>query len=201
MTANPAAPLERSWIDPAVNFTRFNRIAIAPVSLAFLRPVPAEVAGQVDADGRKEAAIRAAIAMGDALGSAAARGGTLAVGSDTGADTVIVSAAIVQLVPNVIERGVGQADAQMMVGGMTTELSKPIAVRPGEIATETILRDGGTHKVIAIFSDTQRPKISVAAAAPPSKYGFVHTALDKWAAKIVSVISKTTGGGPGAVSY
>lgn len=200
MTVNGAYPFKLSWVDPSVDFTRFTRVAIAPVSLAYMRPVPAAVAGQVDADGRKQAAISAAIRMSDALESAAAGSGTLSVGPNVGAHTVVVATALIQLVPNVTENEVGQAGAQMLVGGMTTELSKPIAVRPGQIAMETILRDGGTHKAIAIFSDTQRPKIPVAAAAPPSKYGFVGPAIDRWAKEIVGVISNTTGAAAGALS-
>jgi hypothetical protein len=200
MTANPAYPFARSWVDPSVDFTRFRTISIAPVSLAYLRPAPAGGAGDADASARKEAALQAAIRVPDAVEKAVARSGTLKVGHDTGAGTVVSSTAIVQLVPNLTAHDASQPGAQMLIGSMTSQTSKPVAVEPGEIAMETILRDGDSYKVIAMFADTQRAEVSPAAAAAPSKYGFVDRAIDDWARNLVRVISSTAGNGAAVAS-
>ncbi len=198
MTANPAYPFGRSWVDPTVDFTRYRAIVIAPVSLAHLRPLPASVAASVDAHGRQEAAVQAAIRVPDAFQKAAASGGALKVTGNTGAGTVVVSMAIVQLAPNLIARDTGQPGAQLLIGAATTQTSKPVAVVPGEIAMETILRDGGSDRVIAMFAGTQRAEVSPTATVPPSAYGFASRAIDGWTKKIVRVITSTVGVGGAA---
>jgi Protein of unknown function (DUF3313) len=202
MVANPAYPFARSWVDPSVDFTSFRTIVIAPISLAYLRPVPAGVASHVDAHGRREAALEAAIRVPDAFASAVAQGRTLKIGGNTGANTVVASMAIVQLVPNLAARDAGQSGAQLLLGTTATQMSQPIAVEPGEIAMDTILSDGGSGKVIAMFADTQQAEISRAATAPPSEYGFAGPAIDGWAQKLVRVISNTVGiGSAGAAPH
>jgi hypothetical protein len=198
MTANPAYPFARSWVDPSVDFTRYRAIVIAPVSLAYLRPVPAGVVANVDAHGRREAALKAAMRVPDAFEKAAAESGALKVTGNTGAGTVVASIAIVQLVPNLSAHDAGQPGAQLLLGSATTQMNKPIAVLPGEIAMETILRDSGSDKVIAMFADTQHAKIPPTATAPPSEYGFAGPAIGGWTKKIVRVVTSTVGIGGAA---
>lgn len=196
LSANPTYPFARSWVDPSVDFTRFSRIAIAPVSLAHLRPLPTAIQGQVDGNARKEAAVDAAMKMRDALENAAVRSGVITVVRDAGAHTVIATAAILQLVPTLSERAAGQEGAQLLVGGMRTELSKPISVRPGKITMVTTLRDGANNRIVARFLDTARPVISPSLAAAPSDYGFTRSAIDRWAKDLIRMITSTTAAGP-----
>jgi hypothetical protein len=200
MTPNPAYPFGRSWVDPSVDFTRYRAIVVAPVSLAYLRPIPAAVAGSVDTRARQEAALHSAMQVPDAFEKAAARGGSLKVSDNSGAGTVVASMAIVQLVPNITARDTGQPGAQLLIGSATTQMSKPVAVVPGEIAMETILRDGGSDKVIAIFADRQRAQISPSATTPPSEYGFAGRAIDGWTQKLVRLITGAAGVGSAGAS-
>jgi hypothetical protein len=101
--------------------------------------------------------------------------------------------AIVQLVPNIAAADAGQNGAELLVGPRQTHLSKPLAIEPGEISMETIIRDGGSSRVIAMFADTQRQKISPVATAAPDAYDFVNPAIDAWARQIVAVIANTPG--------
>jgi hypothetical protein len=198
MTANPAYPFARSWVDPSVDFTRYRAIVIAPVSLAYLRPVPASVAASVDAHGRQEAAVQAAIRVPDAFEKAVDSASALKVTGNTGAGTVVVSMAIVQLVPNSTARDTGQPGAELLTATATTHTGRPIAVVPGEIAMEAILRDGGSAKVIAMFAGTQHAEVSPTATVPPSDYGFADRAIDEWTKKIVRMIASTAGIGGAA---
>jgi Protein of unknown function (DUF3313) len=193
MTANPAYPFTRSWVDPSVDFTRYRAIVIAPVSLAYLRPVPARQAAKVDAHARQEAAVQAAMQVPDAFEKAAARRGTLKVSGNTGAGTVVASMAIVQLVPNLTAHDAGEPGAQMLIGTATSQMTNPVVVMKGEIAMETILRDGGSDKVIAMFADTQHSEVPPTATVAPSDYGFTGRAIDGWTQKLVRMITSTAG--------
>jgi Protein of unknown function (DUF3313) len=195
MSANPAYPFALSWVDPSADFTRYRAIVIAPVSLADLGPVPAGVAGRVDAHARQEAALQAAMRVPDAFDKAAARTDALKVTANAGAGTVVASIAIVQLVPNLAAQDAGEPDAQLVIRPEAAQASRPIALEPGEIAMEAILRDGSTDKVLAMFADTQHSDIAPTAMAPPSEYGFTGRAIDGWAQKIVRMITGTVGVG------
>jgi hypothetical protein len=200
LTANPAYPFARSWVDPSVDFTRYRALVIAPVSLAYLRPVPASAGADIDAHGRQEAALQAAMQVPDDFEKAAARGGALKVRERTGAGTVVASMAIVQLVPSRTAHDAGQQDTQLLMGTASSQMSRPIAVEPGEIAMETILRDGGSNKVVAMFADTQRAQIPPSAKKPPSDYDFAARAIDEWTREVVHVIYSTAGARSAAAS-
>ncbi len=56
---------------------------------------------------------------------------------------------------------------------------------------ETILRDGASDKVIAMFTDEQVGEVAPTDLTAPSEYGFADRAIDAWAEEIVKTISRS----------
>jgi hypothetical protein len=202
MAPNDAFPFARSWIDPSTDFTRYTAIVVAPVSLAYLRPVPAKEAGSVHPDARQESALQTAIHLTDSFAKPVAhdRTGRLKLDRNARPGAVVIQMAIVQLMPSRPAAGALQPAMQPTRGPASSGTGRPVAVEPGSIAMETILRDGGSDKIVAMFSDERSAEIAPTDLAAPSKYGFTDQIVEQWAAEIVRVISRTAAGAPARIS-
>jgi Protein of unknown function (DUF3313) len=198
MAPNDALPFARSWINRSTDFTRYSAVVIAPVSLAYLRPVPAKQKSAVDAQARQEAALQTAIRVSDSFAKAVAHlhGSKLTLDRNARPGAVVVQMALVQLIPSRPAPGALQPAMQPTRGPASSGTGRSAAVEPGSIAMETILRDGGSDKVVAMFSDERSAEIAPTDLTAPTKYGFTDRIVDQWADEIVRVITSTVAGVP-----
>ena len=184
MIHNPAIPFQLAWLKPGIDLKTYSDIMIAPVTVAYLRPMqPGETIG---ADQQNKAAVDAALHMPEAFAAAVkARPTQHLQVTDTAEPTaLILEIAIVQLTPQhqlppspVAENDKG-ADAQK-------ELQKQQEQNlAGTIGLDVRILDGGSKEPIAMLSDIRKAPTNAADSA----WGFTTPVVDRWALDLVSIL-------------
>ena len=187
------SPFLLSWHNPKPRAVAKKKLFIAPVSLAYLRPMSKNLAGAEsgEASWRTGAQTLAAYAheqFTSTFRTAPAK--RYEVVGAPGRDTQTLELAIVELNPNTISGSIVRNGVNAVsVPGMDLIFAKASRPLKGNIAIEGRVRDSQTGEVLYEFADNEESKSAVIINVRDfTTYGQARLALREWAAQLEQVL-------------
>lgn len=191
-TGDVHSPFQQNWTSPDAEAVLKSRasIYIAPVSLAYLRPMSRSMSANAFTEAqRQEAARSLATYANSKVADAFTRGGSAChkLVSKPDRKSLTLELALVEFNPNSATGGILRtAINAAAIPGVDSVLLKRLK---GNIAVEGKVSDGATKRSIFEFSDNQENKSALILSVNDFKsYGQARQAIDEWARQIEEVL-------------
>jgi Protein of unknown function (DUF3313) len=183
LEARAGVPFQKVWIKPGADLGRFDQLAVAPVSLAYLQPMAASAADGLSPSDQKGPALDAAVHINDAIAGALRRDPIrhFHLIDSPLSGSLVLEVAIVQLDPVGLNRAVPASSARSEALVSAAERS---AAGSGVIGLDARITDGPSGETLAMFSARR----GAAEAAPGDRWGFVNGAIDGWARDLIATL-------------
>jgi hypothetical protein len=183
LEARAGVPFQKVWIKPGAELGRYDQLAVAPVSLAYLQPISASAANGLSPSDQKGPALDAALHINDAIAGVLQRNPTrhFHLIDSPVSGSLVLEVAIVQLDPVGRNHALPASSARSEAVVSAAEMS---AAGSGVIGLDARITDGPGGETLAMFSDRR----GAAETAQGDRWGFVNGAIDDWARDLIATL-------------
>lgn len=189
-------PFQRVWVSPGLQRERYDRIAVAPITLdhmlenSFWDKLSTATLFGLDDDAQR-IGLRLHDRVEQAFHEDPHRRFEVVAVADADERTLILELALVELVPNKSVVALGALAAMAAPPAISAPLGF-VASRTehGFVAIEGRVRDGGTGEVMAMFADRETAKTRVLDLQSIRWYGHAHEIIDDWSLQLVAVANR-----------
>jgi len=186
-------PFDKAWVKPGRDFTRYHELRVAPVTLAYLKPLAADAEANLSPREQREAAIQLALYVDESFIKAIVndQSGRLEIIDHANPNTIIVEVALTELTPSRVTAGAAASATPILsTPGAAAGLQ---AAQRESIGMETRLRDGANGEIVGMLSDRRIARAAPLNSTALQKWDFANEIVDDWAEEIVAVIEARPG--------
>jgi hypothetical protein len=190
MTKPAGLPFQKAWVDPAVDWSRYRKILIAPVDTSHLPRM--EWAKAVDKQERlREDAEKLAVYAREIFERTFREDpeGRFEVAEAADGETVVFELALVEILPSKL--AINTLCYAPFVG-TAVRIFRGLKHR-STVAFEARVKDGATGAVIAQFADREAEKAAVINVKDVTWYGHAESILAEWARQFTRVFNREPG--------